>query len=107
MIKRVPVVYRPEARSDLRHFYYSILSISQSFETADRYIDRLQDRCERVGDAPLGGRAFGPREKGFRLVPFERSAIIVYRVVAGKVIIHNIFSGRSDYARLLADDQTP
>lgn len=99
MIKRFEVVFRPEARSDMDALYFSILEISRSFVVADRYIDRLGARCEKIGDAPFGGRSFGPVDMNLRLVPFERSAVIVYRVELGKIIIERVFSGRSNYLK--------
>lgn len=103
MIKRFEVVFRPEARSDMDVFYFSILDLSKSFVTADRYIDRLGARCEKIGDAPFGGRVFGSSELNLRLVPFERSAVIIYRVEQGRIIIERVFSGRSDYLKHFDD----
>lgn len=101
MIIRFSVVYRPEAQADIEDLYFSVLSVSQSFEIADRFVDSLRDRCQRIGNAPFGGRTCGPPQKALRMVPFGRSVIIVYRVLEDRVVIINLFPSRRDYQRIL------
>jgi toxin ParE1/3/4 len=79
--------------------------LSQSVETADRYIGRLQDRCDRIGDVPLGGRPRYDLVQGLRTVPFETSALIAYRVVGNDVEITNIFYAGEDYEAVLRGDR--
>ena len=102
-MKRFEVEYRPEARSDIDKLYFSVLFISHSLQTADLYFNRLYERCESIGDAPHGGKRCGPPSFALRMVPFERSAVILYRVGPRLVEITRIFSSRSDYLKVLAE----
>lgn len=102
-MKRFEVEYRPEARSDIDRLYFSVLFISHSLQTADQYFNRLYERCESIGSAPHGGKRCGPTRLALRMVPFERSAIILYRVGNELVEVTRIFSSRSDYLKVLAD----
>jgi toxin ParE1/3/4 len=52
---------------------------------------------------PLGASERHALGAGLRLVPFEKSAVIVYRVVDDSVEIVNVFYGGRDYAALLGD----
>lgn len=67
------------------------------------FVQRIKDRCERIGDAPHGGRPRDDLEPGLRTVPFERSAMIVYRVERDRVRITNIFYGGQDFEALFRD----
>ena len=49
---------------------------------------------------PRGGRPRDDLEPGLRTVPFERSAVIAYRVESDSVLILNVFYGRRDYEAL-------
>jgi toxin ParE1/3/4 len=102
-MKSLRVTFRPEAQADIQNLLLSIFSVSQNFETTSRYIARLTGRCETIGDAPNGGRRCGPPHLQLRLVPFEQSAIIVYRLEPDRVRIVRIFSSRSDYLKVLAE----
>lgn len=100
-MRRAKVRFRSQALDDLREIFRFVLSLSQSPETARRYVGRIRDRCETIGDAPHGG---APREElapGLRMVSFEHSVIILYKVEDGTVLITNIFYGRRDYPVLV------
>lgn len=56
-------------------------------------------RCRKIGDAPNGGRPRDDLEPGLRTVPFERTAIVAYRVT-DNVEITNVFYGGRDYEAL-------
>ncbi|KQW29363.1 plasmid stabilization protein [Rhizobium sp. Root274] len=87
--------------NDLREIFGFVLSLSQSSETARRYVGRIRSRYERIGDAPYGGVSREDLAPGLRMVPFELSAVVLYLVDAGDVVITNIFYGRRNYTALL------
>lgn len=100
-MKRFAVVFRPQALADIEAIFLYVLEQSQNFRTASGFTDRIFDRCERIGDVPRGGVAREDLGPGIRLVPFERSAVILYRLEAETVVIVNIFYGGRDYAALM------
>lgn len=100
-MERVAVVFRPQALADIEAIFLFVLERSQSFKTASGFTDRIFDRCERIGNVPRGGVAREDLGPGIRLVPFERSAVILYRLEAETVVIVDIFYGGRDYAALM------
>ncbi|WP_279598796.1 type II toxin-antitoxin system RelE/ParE family toxin [Methylobacterium sp. J-076] len=94
------VTFRPQARNDLKAIFRTILERSQDTTTARRFTQRIKDRCDRIGDAPYGGRPRDDLELGLRSVPFEHSAVIIYRIDQGQVRIANVFYGGRDFERL-------
>ncbi|MBB2960142.1 type II toxin-antitoxin system RelE/ParE family toxin [Methylobacterium sp. R2-1] len=73
---------------------------SLSPELAERFLNRPVERCDRIGDAPHGGRRRDDLEPGPRTVPFEHSAVIAYRVEADRVSIVKMFYGGWDFEAL-------
>lgn len=54
-----------------------------------------ETRCDRIGDAPHGGRPRDDLEPGLRSGPFEPSAVIADRVDSDRVrITHGFYGGR-------------
>ncbi len=99
-MQRLEVRYRPEAVDDLEAIFLNILHLSASIKTAAGFVERIRQRCERVGDAPRGGRPRDDLYPGLRTVPFERTAIIAYLVQEPIVQITNVFYGGRDYEAL-------
>lgn len=97
---RVRVVYRPEAVTDIEEILRFVLRLSRDPETARRYAARIRERCARIGDLPLGGMPRDDLVPGLRTVPFERRAVIAYRLVNNQVEITNIFHGGRDFEAL-------
>ncbi|MCE7027341.1 type II toxin-antitoxin system RelE/ParE family toxin [Jiella avicenniae] len=95
-MKRVEVIYRPEALADLNEILEAVAQLSQSSLVAERYVDRIVLRCRKIGDAPRGGRRRDELEVGLRSVPFEDKALILYRVT-DVVEITNIFPRGQNY----------
>ena len=95
-MRRVEVIYRPEALADLNDILKAIAELSQSALVAERYVDRIILRCRKIGDAPRGGRRRDELEAGLRSVPFEDKALILYRV-SDVVEITNIFPRGQNY----------
>lgn len=108
-MRRLNVTYRAEADIDLLQIYRWVYEASLNPDVAGRFLDRLVERCDRIGDAPYGGRPRDDLEPGLRTVPFEHSAVIAYRVEADRVRIINVFYGGRDFealyrGRLSGDD---
>ena len=98
------VEYRPAALDAIVSIFTYVLEASQNHVTAERYIKRLYDRCERIGDAPFGGVARPDLGTNLRMAVVERSVVILY-VVGGHVVkITSIFAGGQDYEALLRDN---
>jgi toxin ParE1/3/4 len=96
-MRRPPVVLREEAISDLLEIYHYIAEQSGYPVQAWRFVQRMQARCERIGNVPLGGRRREDLAPGLRIIPFERSAVIAYVVEDELVRVTNIFYGGRDY----------
>lgn len=106
-MKRLPVRLRPGATQDLKDIYDWVASQSGFPQIAEKLVNRIFDRCESLGEFPLKGRARDDLQPGVRILPFERTAIIAYRILAGEVEVINIFYGGRDYEALLLDDDAP
>lgn len=92
--------YRPAAVDDIEDIFRGVLRVSASAEVARRYVERIRARCRRILLAPQGGRPRDDLAPGLRTVPFERRAVIVYRIIGDVVEITNVFYGGRDYAAL-------
>jgi toxin ParE1/3/4 len=99
-VRRAKVRFRPEALKDLRDIFAFVLSLSRSPVTARRYVGRIRARCDKIGDAPHGGVSRDDLVPGLRMIPFEHSAVVLYLVDSGDVVVTNIFYGRRNYAAL-------
>ena len=102
-MQRLEVTYRPEAISDLAEIYRYIALQSGSRTIALAYVQRIRARCQKIGDAPNGGRLRNDLAPGLRIIPFERAAIIAYQV-QDTVRIVNIFYGGRDYEALFRNE---
>jgi toxin ParE1/3/4 len=103
---RFELRYRPAALADLEDIFRGVLRVSASPVVARRYVERIRARCRRILPVPLAGRPRDDLAPGLRTVPFERRAVIVYRVSGAVVEITNIFHGGRDYAALYRGDRT-
>jgi len=106
-MRRVKVRFRPEALDDLEDIYRYVYRATASPVAAERFTTRICEKCRRIGDAPLGGRARDDLEPGLRMTPFERSAVIAYKVEEDCVRVANIFYGGRDYETLYRDGGAP
>jgi toxin ParE1/3/4 len=96
-VRRLKVIYRPEAISDLGEIYRFIATRAESRTIARAFVERIRARCRRVGNVPLGGTPRDDLEPGLRTVPFEHSAVIAYKVENEQVRITNVFYGGRDF----------
>ncbi|MGN6268465.1 MAG: type II toxin-antitoxin system RelE/ParE family toxin [Sphingomonas sp.] len=106
-MRRIEVEYRPEAIADLEDIFRFVLRLSLETDTARAFIQRIRDRCSRIGDVPLGGTPRNDLYPGLRTVPFERRAVIAYRVIDDRVEITNIFYGGRDFDALYRGQPDP
>lgn len=101
------VCLRPEAIQDLKDIFDWVASQSGYLQIAEKLVNRIIDRCESLGEFPMKGRSRDDLHPGVRILPFDRIAVIAYRILAGEVEIINIFCGGRDYEALLRDDDAP
>jgi toxin ParE1/3/4 len=99
-MRRLEVRFRSEALDDLEDIYRLVYCASLSPAVAEGFVRRIRERCRRIGDVPLGGRARDDLEPGLRAVPFERRAVIAHKVESDCVRITNVFYGGRDYQAL-------
>ena len=85
------IVFSEQADADIATIYAWIARETGSLETALGFISRIVDRCEKIGDAPHGGRLRDDLAPGVRTVPFEKSALIAYRIESERLVITNVF----------------
>lgn len=89
------VVFSNDARRDLLDLYAYIRDRSSPV-VARGYIDRIRDFCRELSTFPKRGMSRSDLGEGVRIVGFERSASIVFKVAGAQVIILGIFyRGRS------------
>jgi len=107
-MRQLKVLYRPEAVADLDEIFGVTLRVSSNQITAERFVRRILARCHKIGNVPYCGRPRDDLEPGLRTVPFERKAVIAYRVT-NVVEITNVFYGGRDYEALYrnAGEDTP
>lgn len=99
-VKVYKVTYRETASADILAVYRWVYEVSLDPVTAERFTARLVAACQRIGDAPFGGRARDDLSPGLRTMPFEKRAVIAYLVEAETVVITNVFYGGRDYEAL-------
>ena len=95
---------RPEAIQDLKDIYDWVASQSGYLQIAEKLVNRIFDHCESLGEFPMKGRARDDLQPGVRILPFERIAVIAYRILADAVEVINIFYGGRDSGAILLDD---
>lgn len=65
------------------------------------FVDRIRRRCEAIGELPEGYPARPDLGPDIRIAPFERSAVIAYRVIDAAVEIVDMFYGGRDYEAIM------
>lgn len=103
-MKRLRVRLRPKANQELKDIYDWIVSESGQPQIAEKLLGRILDRCESLGEFPMQGRARDDLKQGVRILPFERTAVIAYRILSDEVEVINIFYAGRDYETSLLDD---
>ncbi|OJF95852.1 type II toxin-antitoxin system RelE/ParE family toxin [Pararhizobium antarcticum] len=100
-MKSYGVEYTSEASENITDLFEYVLDQSQNYTTATRYIDRLYEKCEAIGNAPFGGVARDDLSVGTRLAIFEKKVLILYSLLEDVIVITNVFHGAQDYLSLL------
>ncbi len=103
-MRSLPVEFRPEAQADLADIFRFVLNLSRNHDLAEGFVRRITDRCARIGGVPHGGRPRDDLATGLRTVPFERTAVIAYRVERDRVLVTNVFYGGRDVEALYRGD---
>ena len=96
-MKKREVRFLATANADLKSIYDWICEASGYPRLAEKFIDRIFDRCETLSDFPETGVARDDLSLGIRLLAFERKAAIFYRVLEEEVQITKVFYGGRDY----------
>ena len=105
-MKRLAVRLRAHANQNIKDIFDWIATESGYPQIAEKFIDRVYDACESLGEFPMKGRARNDLKQGVRVLPFDRVAIIAYRILADEVDVLNIFYAGRDYeASLIQDDE--
>jgi toxin ParE1/3/4 len=102
-VKRLHVRLRAQANQDTKEIFDWISSESGHPPTAENFIGRIYDACQTLGEFPLKGRARDDLKQGVRTLPFERIAVITYRVLTDEVEVLNIFYGGRDWETIVTD----
>ena len=95
-MRRREVVFLASAQSDLNEIFQYVLGRTSSRTAAERYVDRLIDTAERIGDAPEAGRSRDDLLPGLRIWSFERKVVLTYRLRDDVVEITNLFAKGHD-----------
>jgi toxin ParE1/3/4 len=99
------VVLRPQAERDLEGIYTLIAADNPI--AAIRFVRRLRELCMSLSDFPYRGVPRDDLSFGIRLLPFQRRAVVAYRVAGDLVEITNVFYGGRDFEAILRDSPTP
>lgn len=102
-MRRVPVIYRPGAHSDLDGIFDYLLEQGASIRAARSFVGRIESQCGRIGEVPAGYPARPEFGENIRLAPFEHSAVIVYRLTDDAVEILRIYYGGRNYQQIMRD----
>jgi toxin ParE1/3/4 len=96
-VKKRRVRFLAVANAELKSIFDWIVDASGHPIVAEKFIMRIIDRCEQLGDFPELGVARDDLLEGMRLLAFERRAAIFYRITADEIQIVNIFYKGRDY----------
>ena len=108
-MKRLLVRLRAQAQQDIKDIFDWIVSQSNYPPVAEKFVNRIYEKCESLGNFPMKGVARDDLRKGLRITGFERKAVIAYRVLSGVVEVTNVFYGGRDWETIIADstDENP
>lgn len=86
---------RQDAFQDIKEIYLWIAEASGSKSLAEKFIDRILNRIDDLGDFSLIGVARPDLGEGLRHLVFEGKALIIYRVMDRDVQVTNVlYRGR-------------
>lgn len=102
-MRRLEVELSEQAIADLEAIFIFIFDRTRSARVADGFVNRIEARCMKIGEVPHGGRARDDLAPGTRTVPFERTALIAYRIEDERVVITNVFYRGRDAEAAFSD----
>ena len=97
------VIFSKTARIDLLDIYEWIAE-SVSWETASRYITRVEQFCMSLDLASERGARRDDLRPGLRVIGFEKSISIIFEVTDDSVNILRLFRAGRDWEAELAED---
>ena len=100
-MKRLPVLFSETAMADISATAVYVGEQTGSLDVALGFVSRIEARCLKIGDAPNGGAPRPDLGEWIRMVPFERSAVILHKVHADHVEVVTIVYGGRDYEALM------
>lgn len=92
----LPVRFLRDAQLDLQEIAGFLQSNGASDAIVDGYFGRIIDRANSIGNAPEGYPLMAKLGPNVRMVPFEHSAWIAYRITEDAVEIIRVFYGGQD-----------
>lgn len=105
-MKKLKVVFRSSAFRNLNDIRTWVEHASQNPVVAARFVARILAKCRKIGNMPFAGRPRDDLRPGLRTLPFERTAIIVYRIEGEQVEIIRIYYAGQNFEALLQEDDT-
>ena len=101
-MKRWPVVFRPDAETDLFDIYQYIAKARGNINIAFEFTERLRSACMKLEHFPERGTKRDEVISGLRILTHERKTVIAYFITADTVVISNIFHGGRDWEAYIA-----
>lgn len=102
-MRTLPVLFRDEAVVDLEDVATYLVVEGADSSVVMGFIARIEAQCLKIGDMPEGYPRRPDLGPDIRLAPFERSAVIAYRLADDTVEIVNVFYGGRDYSAIAGD----
>jgi toxin ParE1/3/4 len=68
------------------------------------FVRRIRDHCAKLAYMPERGPSRDDLVAGIRILPFERSAVMIYRIDKDTVRILRVLYGGRDYPKEWTDD---
>jgi toxin ParE1/3/4 len=96
------VVFELQAQADLDEIYDWIADRAGE-QTAERYLRRLRQPCERLDMFPERGTKRDDLAPGLRVFGFERRVSIAFKVYEDRVAIIRVLYGGRNIDAILAD----
>ena len=102
-MKRWPVVFRPDAETDLFDIYQYIAKASGNINLAFEFTERLRNTCMKLEHFPERGTKRDEIISGLRILTHERKTVIAFFITTDTVEISNIFHGGRDWEAFIAE----
>jgi toxin ParE1/3/4 len=96
------VTFSPKSRQDLLDIGDYIAKDSRA--NARRFVGKLMEQCERIGNAPLGYAGREDLAPSLRMAALGRY-VVFFRVIDGTVRIERVLHGARNLPAVLESDQ--